>query len=162
MSNPAKQPDAATLQTTDNLVSTLRVMASQIQAALHETEAPAATLVESVDTLAKATQTVARCLFDFSGSPARVFQDLMVLHDELHARAAKAATAIQFHDRLNQSLMHVCSALTYLAEIVSSGNGPKSAAEWNALRERIRTGQNNAEAPQLKRNADGASKVELF
>jgi len=116
----------------------LGVISAQIEAALHETDAPAATLVETAHAMSKATQTLARCVFDFSGSPARVFEDLMVLHDDLHARAGKAATAIQFHDRLVQCLTHVCSSLAYLGEFISSGGGPKSAAEWNELRERVR------------------------
>ena len=37
----------------------------------------------------------------------------MVLHDDMHARATKAATAIQFHDRLVQCLTHVSASLTY-------------------------------------------------
>jgi len=132
------QPDSSHSQQADELVSMLGVIASQIQAALHETDAPAATLVETAHAMGKATQTITRCLFDFSGSPARVFQDLMVLHDDLHTRASKAATAIQFHDRLVQCLTHVCSSLSYLGEFISAGSGPKSAAEWNELRGRIR------------------------
>ncbi len=120
------------------LVSMLGVIASQIQSAMHETDAPANTLVETADTMAKATQTVATCIFDFSGSPARVFKDLMVLHDELHNRAGQAATAIQFHDRLVQCLTHVCSNLTYLAEFLASGPQPKAPTDWAQLRDRVR------------------------
>ena len=54
------------------------------------------------------------------------------------ALAAKAATAIQFHDRLVQCLTHVSSSLTYVAEFVS-GSGAKSAADWDQLRDRIRS-----------------------
>jgi hypothetical protein len=138
MDKAPTQPDPLQSQQTDRLVSMLGVIASQIEAALHETDAPAATLVETAHSLGTATQTIARCLMDFSGSPARVFQDLMVLHDDLHARSGKAVTAIQFHDRLVQCLTHVCSNLSYLAEFMSSGSGPKSAAEWDDLQERVR------------------------
>jgi hypothetical protein len=131
-------PETLDGQQTDELVSMLGVIASQIEAALHETDAPAATLVETAHAMDKATQTIARCLFDFSGSPARVFQDLMVLHDDLHTRAGRAVTAVQFHDRLVQCLTHVCSSLSYLAEFLSSGSGAKSDAEWNELRECVR------------------------
>jgi len=62
----------------------------------------------------------------------------MVLHDDLHTRAGRAVTAVQFHDRLVQCLTHVCSSLSYLAEFISSGSGPKSDAEWNELRECVR------------------------
>jgi hypothetical protein len=120
------------------LVSMLGVIASQIQSAMHETDGPATTLVTTADTMARATQTVATCLFDFSGSPARVFKDLMMLHDELHSRAGQAATAIQFHDRLVQCLTHVCSNLTYLAEFLASAPNPKTAADWAQLRDRVR------------------------
>ena len=137
MSTQPTKPDAPA-QSSNDLVSMLGVIASQIEAALHETDAPAATLVETSHSLGKATETVARCLFDFSGSPSKVFQDLMVLHDELHVRANKSATAIQFHDRLVQCLTHVCSSLNYLAQFVSAGSGPRSAAEWNELKERVR------------------------
>jgi len=125
-------------QQTDKLVEMLGVISAQIEAALHETNTPMNALVETAHAMTKATQTVARCVFDFSGSPARVFQDLMVLHDEMHAGGAKAATAVQFHDRLVQYLTHVCSSLSYLAEFVASDSGSKSDAEWEALRERIR------------------------
>src|ERR1700732_2754206 len=105
------QPDFADSGQKEKLVFMLGTIAAQIEAALHETDAPAGALVETVHSMSKATQTIARCIFDFSGSPARVFQDLMVLHDELDTRAGKAATAIQFHDRLVQCLTHVCSSL---------------------------------------------------
>jgi hypothetical protein len=166
----------------DELVAMLGVIASQIQSALRETDAPATTLVETAHSLAKATQTVAACLFDFSGSPARVFQDLMVLHDELHSRAGKAATAIQFHDRLAQCLSHVCSNLTYLAEFMSAGDKNKTPADWAQLRERVRSTHsmeeeralfdqlNRAASPDEQQQAvdnhrgavGGAGKVELF
>ena len=174
-------PDSPTVQR-DELVAMLGVIASQIQSAMHETDGPATTLVETAHSLAKATQTVASCLFDFSGSPARVFQDLMVLHDDLHSRAGKAATAIQFHDRLAQCLTHVCSNLNYLAEFLSSSDKPNSAAEWAQLRERVRStysmeeerelfdrlnsaksAQEQQQAVERHRNAAGGSgKVELF
>lgn len=131
--------EVAQFRQTDGLVIMLGILGSQIEAALRETDAPAATLVETAHSMTKATQTIAACLFDFAGSPARVFQDLMMLHDDLHARSAKAAAAIQFHDRLVQCLTHVCSNLTYLAEFVSCSTGPKSEAEWDELRDRIRS-----------------------
>jgi hypothetical protein len=166
----------------DELVSMLGVIASQIQSALRETDAPATTLVETAHSLAKATQTVATCLFDFSGSPARVFQDLMLLHDELHSRAGKAATAIQFHDRLAQCLTHVCSNLTYLAEFMAGGDTTKTAADWSQLRDRVRSTHsmeeeralfdrlNRAASPeehqqtvdQHRGAVSGSGKVELF
>ena len=97
-----------------------------------------------------ATQIIARCLADFSGSPARVFQDLMLLHDDLHSRAGKAVAAIQFHDRLVQSLTHVCSSLTRLADFMSSGGAPKSAAEWNELKERVQAAQHQGSGADKK------------
>jgi hypothetical protein len=164
------------------LVSMLGVIASQIQAALHETDAPARTLVETAHSLTKATQTVATSLFDFSGSPARVFQDLMVLHDDLHSQAAKAATAIQFHDRLVQGLTHVCANLNFLAEFMRADTGEKTPADWAQLRERVRSTHsmeeerrlfdrlNDAASPeeqqqileQHRSTSGGAGKVELF
>jgi hypothetical protein len=121
----------------DNLAAMLSVMSAQIDAALRESAAPAATLVETAHAMGQATQTIAKSLFDFSGSPARVFQDLMLLHDDMHARSTKAATAIQFHDRLMQCLTHVSASLSLMAEFVS-GAGARSAEDWNKLRERIR------------------------
>jgi hypothetical protein len=138
MDNASKKPIPKQSQETEQIVSMLGVVSSQIAAALQESNAPAAILVETAHSLSKATETVARCVFDFSGSPTRVFQDLMVLHDEMHARAAKAATAIQFHDRLVQCLTHVCGTLTYLSEFLASGSDSKSVAEWETLRERVR------------------------
>ncbi len=137
----------------DNVVELLGVITSQIKVALHESDAPASTLVEAVHSMSGATQIIAQCLADFSGSPARVFQDLMLLHDDLHSRAGRAGAAIQFHDRLVQSLTHVCSSLSRLAEIMSSSSTPKSEAEWNELKERIRAAQHQG---------SGASKFELF
>jgi hypothetical protein len=146
-------PDGSQSQGLDDIVSLLSVITSQIETALHETNAPAATLVETAHSLSSATQIVARCLFDFSGSPARVFQDLMLLHDDLHSRAGKAVTAIQFHDRLVQSLTHVCSSLAHIARVVSSDSLRQSAVEWLELKERVRDAQHQG---------GGASKVELF
>jgi hypothetical protein len=80
----------------DKLATMLSAMSAQIDAALRESDAPATTLVETAHAMGQATQTIAKSLFDFSGSPARVFQDLMLLHDDMHARSTKAATAIQF------------------------------------------------------------------
>jgi hypothetical protein len=140
-------------QQTDNLVALLGVITSQIEVALNETGAPASTLVEAVHSMSGATQTIAQCLADFSGSPARVFQDLMLLHDDLHSRAGKAGAAIQFHDRLVQSLTHVCSSLSRIAEFMSSNSAPRSAAEWNELKERVRAAQHQG---------SGAVKFELF
>jgi len=140
-------------QQTDNLVALLGVITSQIEVALNETGAPAQTLVEAVHSMSGATQTIAQCLADFSGSPARVFQDLMLLHDDLHSRAGKAGAAIQFHDRLVQSLTHVCSSLSRIAEFMSSNSAPRSAAEWNELKERVRAAQHQG---------SGAVKFELF
>jgi hypothetical protein len=147
------QPAVSHSQQTENIVSLLEVIASQIERALHETDAPATTLVEAAHSMSGATQIIARCLADFSGSPARVFQDLMLLHDDLHSRAGKAAAAIQFHDRLVQSLTHVCSSLSRLAEFMSSDGAPRSATEWKELKERVRAAQHQG---------NGAGKVELF
>jgi hypothetical protein len=138
MSNPPMQPAASPSRQTEDLVSMLGAIRSQIEAALHETDAPAAVLVETAHSVGKATETLARCIFDFSGSPVRVFQDLMVLHDDLHARGAQATSAVQFHDRLVQCLTHVCGSLSFLAEFMQSCDGPRSAAEWSELRERVR------------------------
>jgi hypothetical protein len=121
----------------DKLAAMLSVMSAQIDGALRESEAPAATLVETAHAMGQATQTIAKSLFDFSGSPARVFQDLMLLHDEMHARSTKAATAIQFHDRLVQCLTHVSAGLSVMAEFVSGG-GARSAEDWSEVHERIR------------------------
>jgi hypothetical protein len=121
----------------DKLATMLAAMSAQIDAALRESDAPAATLVETAHAMGQATQTIAKSLFDFSGSPARVFQDLMMLHDDMHARSTKAATAIQFHDRLVQCLTHVSAGLSLMAEFVSHG-GARSAEDWNKLRDRIR------------------------
>jgi len=146
------QPDTSQQQT-DNVVALLGVITSQIEVALQESNVPASTLVEAVHSMSGATQTIAQCLADFSGSPARVFQDLMLLHDDLHSRAGKAGAAIQFHDRLVQSLTHVCSSLSRIAEFMSSNSAPRSAAEWNELKERVRAAQHQG---------SGAVKFELF
>ena len=61
----------------------------------------------------------------------------MMLHDDMHARAAKASTAIQFHDRLVQCLTHVCASLNYVSEFLASGAAMKPA-EWDELQQRIR------------------------
>ncbi len=138
MNKLASEASSLPLQQTENLVSMLGIISAQIESALHETDAPAATLVEAAHSMSTATQTIARCLFDFSGSPARVFQDLMLLHDDMHIRSSKAATAIQFHDRLVQCLTHVCSSLTQLAQFMAADSTPKSDVQWNELRQRIR------------------------
>src|SRR5580704_18000836 len=90
----------ASQQQRDNVVALLGIITSQIEVALQESNAPASTLVQAVHSMSGATQTIAQCLADFSGSPARVFQDLMLLHDNLASRAGKAGAAIQFHDLL--------------------------------------------------------------
>src|SRR5438552_10868657 len=126
------KPAAAQNRGVDRLAGLLAILSAQIEAAMHETDAPAATLVETAHAMNSATETLAKSLFDFAGSPARVFQDLMVLHDEMHARAAKAATAIQFHDRLVQCLTHVSASLSFVSEFVCAG-GAKSAADWDQL-----------------------------
>jgi hypothetical protein len=165
MNTPATQQNPVHSQQTKNLVSMLGVISAQIEAALHETDAPAATLVETAHAMNTATQTIARCLFDFSGSPARVFQDLMVLHDDMHTRSGKAVTAIQFHDRLVQCLTHACSSLTYLAQFIASGSA-KSDAQWNELRERVRKihtmVQERALTASRPGGAAGVGEVELF
>ena len=160
----------------DTLAAMLKLMSAQIDAALRESDAPAATLVETAHAMGEATQTIAKGLFDFSGNPARVFQDLMMLHDDMHARATKAATAIQFHDRLAQCLMHVSASLCLMAEFAAKGDAA-SPAEWDELRERMRglmsmereralfddlTGMADpANAKQARSEAD-SGKVELF
>jgi hypothetical protein len=168
------KPAAGQNRGVDRLAGLLAILSAQIEAAMHETDAPAATLVETAHAMNTATETLAKSLFDFAGSPARVFQDLMVLHDEMHARATKAATAIQFHDRLVQCLTHVSSSLTFVSEFVCGG-GSKSAADWDQLRDRIRglmsmEGERalfdlltGAPAPSAaKAGADETGKVELF
>jgi hypothetical protein len=162
----------------EQLVAMLGVIVSQIQAALLESNAPAATLVESAHMMNNAAQTVARCLFDFSGSPARVFQDLMVLHDELAAKGSKSVTAVQFHDRLVQCLTHVCASLACLTEFLSAGTESRSPTEWDALHERIRAilrmgawhsrdavgsgASPDAKDTAAKQRAEANAKVELF
>jgi hypothetical protein len=121
----------------DRMAGMLQVMSAQIDAALRESEAPATTLVETAHAMGQATQTIAKSLFDFSGNPTRVFQDLMLLHDDMHSRATKAATAIQFHDRLAQCLMHVSASLSLLSEFAANG-AAKSGQDWDKLLERIR------------------------
>jgi hypothetical protein len=169
---------AAPARGVDKLAGLLAILSAQLEAAMHETDAPAATLVETAHAMSSATETLAKSLFDFGSSPARVFQDLMVLHDDMHARATKSATAIQFHDRLVQCLTHVSSSLAYVAEFVSGG-GAKSAADWDKLRDRIRSqlsmeGErqvfdllSGAPVPNAPRDGAGqgeeeSSKVELF
>ena len=132
-SQPASKPPETHV---GRLAAVLRVIATQVEAAARDTDAPTEALVEAAHTVGSASQTLARCVFDFSGQPVRVFQDLMVLHDHLQSRAGKAAAAVQFHDRLVQSLSHVTASLTYLAEFISSG--PKSISDWDSLREQIR------------------------
>jgi hypothetical protein len=143
------QPDASQQQK-DNIVELLGIITSQVEVALHETDAPASTLVEAVHSMSGATQTISQCLADFSGSPARVFQDLMLLHDNLHSRAGKAGAAIQFHDRLVQSLTHVCASLSRIAEFMSSDSAPRSAAEWNELKQRVRAAQHQGSGADKK------------
>jgi hypothetical protein len=121
----------------DNLAAMLQLMSAQIDAALRESDKPATTLVETAHAMGQATQTIAKSLFDFSGNPSRVFQDLMVLHDDMHSRATNAATAVQFHDRLAQCLMHVSASLSLLSEFVANG-GAKSGQEWDTLSGRLR------------------------
>jgi len=140
----------ASQQQRDNLVALLGIITSQIEVALQESNAPASTLVQAVHSMSGATQTIAQCLADFSGSPARVFQDLMLLHDDLHSRAGKAGAAVQFHDRMVQSLTHVCSSLTRLADFMSSDGAPKSAAEWNELKERVQAAQHQGSGADKK------------
>ena len=137
MDNVASKAAASQARGVDRLAGLLAIMSAQVEAAMHETNAPAETLVETAHAMHTATEILAKSLFDFAGSPARVFQDLMMLHDDMHARATKAATAIQFHDRLVQCLTHVSTSLAYVAEFVTSA-GPKSAADWDELRERMR------------------------
>jgi hypothetical protein len=140
----------ASQQQRDNVVALLGIITSQIEVALQESNAPASTLVQAVHSMSGATQTIAQCLADFSGSPARVFQDLMLLHDDLHSRAGKAGAAVQFHDRMVQSLTHVCSSLTRLADFMASDGAPKSAAEWNELKERVRAAQHQGSGADRK------------
>jgi hypothetical protein len=63
-------------QHADNVAALLGIITSQIEVALHESNAPASTLVEAVHSMSGATQIISQCLADFSGSPARVFQDV--------------------------------------------------------------------------------------
>ena len=140
----------ASQQQRDSVVALLGIITSQIEVALQESNAPASTLVQAVHSMSGATQTIAQCLADFSGSPARVFQDLMLLHDDLHSRAGKAGAAVQFHDRMVQSLTHVCSSLTRLADFMSSDGAPKSAAEWNELKERVQAAQHQGSGADKK------------
>jgi hypothetical protein len=182
MDKSATEPDSLQPEEIENLVSMLGVISAQIESALHETDAPAAILVETAHSMSAATQTIARCLFDFSGSPARVFQDLMALHDDMHTRSGKAVTAIQFHDRLVQCLTHVCSSLTYVAQFMASGSVARSEAQWNELREQVReihsmeqervlfdlltagasSAQKQTAAAGHPGSASGAGEVELF
>jgi hypothetical protein len=74
----------------------------------------------------------------------------MLLHDNLHSRAGKAGAAIQFHDRLVQSLTHVCASLSRIAEFMSSDSAPKSAAEWNELKQRVRAAQHQGSGADKK------------
>jgi hypothetical protein len=165
---------------TDELIAMLGVITSLIQAALQETNAPVAAMVDSAHSLNKATQVIAHSLLDFSGSPARVFQDLMALHADLHARTPEASAAVQFHDRLVQSMTHVCSSLSFLAEFIARGDARNSAAEWSELRARIRgtlsmeqertlfDALNRGESPLGRQSSaaaplqEGANALELF
>jgi hypothetical protein len=160
----------------DNLASMLQVMSAQIDAALRESDAPATALVETAHAMGQATQTIAKGLMDFSGKPTRVFQDLMLLHDEMHVRATKAATAIQFHDRLAQRLMHVSASLSLMAEFVAKCDA-KSGPEWDKFRERVRglmsmegeralfdtmSGMPESASAEMTRTEAESGKVELF
>jgi hypothetical protein len=170
------KPTAAENQGADRLADMLAVMSAQIEAALLESNAPAATLVETAHAMGQATHTIAKSLMDFSGSPTRVFQDLMMLHDDMHARSGKAATAVQFHDRLVQCLTHVSAGLTMMAEFVAGGSS-RSADDWDAFRDRIRAllnmegeralfdrlnGTPQPNSGEGIARADNDSKVELF
>ncbi len=121
----------------DKMASMLQLMSAQIDAALRESDAPATTLVEAAHAMGEATQTIAKSLMDFSGNPTRVFQNLMLLHDDMHVRATKAATAAQFHDRLAQCLMHVSSSLELMAEFITKG-GANPSPEWDTMLGKVR------------------------
>jgi hypothetical protein len=49
-----------------------------------------------------------------------------------------------------QSLTHVCASLARIAEFMSSGSAPKSAAEWNELKERVRAAQHQGSGADKK------------
>jgi len=122
MSEPAKQVRTPEPKSVDTLASMLGVVTSQIEAALHETDAPATTWWKRPTPWERrrkswpgACSTSPNRPLGFSGSdgPAR---------RPSRARG-EAATAIQFHDRLVQCLTHVCASLTHLAEFT----GPEMA-----------------------------------
>jgi hypothetical protein len=160
----------------DKMAAMLQAMSAQIDAALRESDGPATTLVETAHAMGEATQTIAKGLMDFSGHPTRVFQNLMLLHDDMHLRATKAATAIQFHDRLAQCLIHVSASLSMMAEFVANGDA-KSDPEWDKLRERVRglmsmereralfdtmSGMPESANAKMARTEGESGKVELF
>jgi hypothetical protein len=137
MEKAAEQRPAQPTSERERIVAMLGIISQQIEAAMRETDGPATTLVELAHHTGKSAQTVAKCLFDFAGSPARVFQDLMVLHDEMHARHNRAASATQFHDRLTQAMQHVVSSIGHLAAFMAKP-GAKTAAEWGELNDKIK------------------------
>ena len=90
------------------LVSLLGLAASQIEVALREAEAPVAELLGIVAALGTSAQ------------------------------MRSAATALQYHDRLNQRLTHVRDTLAALARFLDARTRPGSGTTWDQLRSDIR------------------------
>jgi hypothetical protein len=128
--NPAGQSASA--------AALLNVLAEQIRCAMAGTQEPMQTLVATVHDMQEATRILALGIMDFSDQPARVFEDLMTLHNDLSNKSAKSITAVQFHDRHVQVLTRVCAGLSFMADAMSGNDDALSASDWAEINVRVR------------------------
>jgi len=130
--------DTGTGAQSASVADILVALAGQIRGAMAITHEPMETLVATVHDLQQATQILALGVMDFSDQPARVFADLVNLHNDLSIKSTKSVTAVQFHDRHLQILTHVCDSLAIMAEAIARNHGGLSAGDAAELNARVR------------------------
>jgi hypothetical protein len=128
---------AGTAAQSASLADLLGALAGQIRDAMAITHEPMETLVATVHDMQQATQILALGVMDFSGQPARVFEDLVNLHNDLAIKSSKSITAVQFHDRHVQILTRVCDSLSFMADAIARNHGALSAADAAELDARV-------------------------
>jgi transposase InsO family protein len=122
------------------LVTILGLAASQLEVSVRDTEQPVATLGRAIAALGAAAEVLDGSLQQLpDGGPCADARRLLVAQrDALRRRADEAAIALQFHDRLVQRLTHVRDSLAALGDFVDARAHRGNAADWEALRRRIR------------------------
>lgn len=119
----------------------LELAAGQIDAAMHESNAPVNVLTEGFTSLASLLNRIQTSLEALPDTPGNAVlkQELQGSTGEVGRIVQQSVVAFQFYDKLSQRLDHVCHGLSKLSDLIEDRTRLFNPSEWGALQDAIRS-----------------------